>query len=82
MNWAGPAPANCEVTGQPITDRFVDGVVVRSGAWASMHPDTHATLGNGFGIGRGQLFERQPNGTWLCMKGWVPGISHLDGRKF
>lgn len=66
--WHGDVPTVCQVTDQPITDRFVDGATVY-GPWACMSPSGHARYGRGLGTGRGQLYQRQPGGKWLKIDG-------------
>lgn len=66
--WTGKAPARCDITQEPITNRFIDGAT-RMGPWANMTPKSHKQYGIGLGTGRGQLFEKQPDGRWLKIEG-------------
>lgn len=68
VRWNGSVPERCEVGGEPIVGAFVDGAT-RMGPWAVMCPDCHEAYGRGLGVGRGQRYERQPNGAWLKTEG-------------
>lgn len=58
VTWVGQAPEHCDIMpDRKITDAFVDGRV-RGHGWATMHPDTHAAIGCGFGTGNGQLYKK------------------------
>jgi len=61
--WLGGTPDRCEISGEEITDRFVDGAT-KYGPWAIMHPDTHATLGCGLGEGKGQMYQKVGD-SWI-----------------
>lgn len=56
--WLGDIPTKCDVSGDPITDTFIDGRTVM-GPWAIMHPKTHKIYGVGLGIGSGQRYVRE-----------------------
>jgi hypothetical protein len=62
--WASTAPAICDICERPITDKFVDGATL-VGPWGHMCPSCHARMGCGIGVGRGQQYEKQPDGKWL-----------------
>jgi hypothetical protein len=62
--WAGPAPKACDITGEAITDCFIDGATTQ-GPWANMTPKSHKKYGRGLGQGRGQKYEKQEDGKWL-----------------
>lgn len=70
--WLGEVHALDDL-GNPIHDRFVDGMISRehggNGAWAIMTPEAHSAVGTGLGTGRGQLYEKQPDGKWLKING-------------
>jgi len=66
--WHGGVPAICQLTDRPITNRFIDGATTY-GPWACMSPEGHAVYGRGLGTGRGQLYEKQPDGKWLKIDG-------------
>jgi hypothetical protein len=62
-------PQFCQVQeDRKIIDRFVDGKTLY-GPWANMHPETHEVYGVGLGTGRGQMYQKQPDGRWLKIKG-------------
>jgi len=42
------------------------------GQWAYMCPACFSELGVGVKWGRGQLYERQPDGQWLMVGGFPP----------
>lgn len=55
--------------GQPITDSFYDAKTVY-GPWATMSPLSFETHGDGrLGTGRGQRYQRQPDGRYLKVEG-------------
>lgn len=55
--------------GKPITNKIIDGKT-KSGPWAIMSEESYKEWGGfGFGVGRGQLYELQPDGKWLQTKG-------------
>lgn len=68
LYWTADVPTYCEISMQQIIDCFVGGVTPM-GSWGHMHPDTHSDFGCGFGLGRGQKYEKQPDGRWLKTKG-------------
>ena len=59
---------NCDLCDQPITDNFVDGRT-RMGPWACMCMQCHRKNGVGLGLGKGQLFVIQPDGTYKKVAG-------------
>jgi hypothetical protein len=65
----GDLPSKCEMTGKPLTDRFVDGKIRPGGPWGILHPDTFAGYGFTPAPGVGQLYEKQPDGRWLKIGG-------------
>jgi hypothetical protein len=67
--WMGAVPPVCELSGRPILDAFVDGAHPRHGWWANWHPDAFAEIGGVLGTGRGQRYEKQPDGRWLKTEG-------------
>ena len=55
--------------GDEIDKEFIDGAT-RKGSWAIMTPKSWRQHGvRGFGIGRGQRYEKQPDGRWLKVEG-------------
>lgn len=65
--WSGSPPCTCELCGDVIIDEFVDGKL-REGPWALMCPGCHSRHGDGFGTGRGQLYERRTD-KWVLAEG-------------
>ena len=65
--WRGSTPRTDDF-GQVIEDVFVDGKTIM-GPWATMAPASFAEFGVGLGVGRGQKYERQPDGRWLKTEG-------------
>ena len=62
-------PSNCDICHAPITDMFVDGATT-AGPWGNMcWPKCYAKYGRGLGTGKGQKYEKQPNGTFLKTAG-------------
>jgi hypothetical protein len=66
--WIGPAPTQCDLCAEPITDTFIDGKTIM-GPWANMCSNCYEEKGVGLGIGRGQLYGKQADGRWLKTKG-------------
>jgi hypothetical protein len=62
--WVGQPDANCDLCGNPIGKLFVDGRT-RMGSWANMCRACHSAYGLGVGTGKGQRFQKQPDGRWL-----------------
>lgn len=68
--WTGPAPTECATCLNPIQSTFIDGrIPAMGGSWGCMCPECHAVNGVGLGKGRGQQFEKQPDGRWLKTAG-------------
>lgn len=67
--WIGDVPSKCELSDLPIDTLFIDGRIPGRTAWANMHPVTFEKLGGEFGLGRGQLYQKQKNGRWLKIAG-------------
>lgn len=67
--WIGEVPTSCQLSGKRITTKFVDGRVPGMSSWANMHPKYFEALGGTFGMGCGQLYEKQENGRWLKVEG-------------
>lgn len=61
---AEDAPTECQVCDCPITDKFVDGVIVSAG-WAYLCLSCHKSVGIGLGTGRGQQFVRIESGQFV-----------------
>lgn len=66
--WCGDAPTHCDISGRPIVNVFVDGATTL-GPWANMDLKAHRAYGRGLGLGKGQKYEKQPDGKWLKVAG-------------
>ena len=63
--WAGTPPKACDLCKRPITRTFVDGRTAM-GPWAIMCPSCRVAYGPArLGVGLGQKYERQPDGTFV-----------------
>lgn len=58
----------CDVCRKPTPKRFIDGAT-KMGPWADMCEACHRQYGRGLGVGKGQLYEKQENGKFLCIEG-------------
>jgi len=69
--WMGTPPKKCQLCGEPITDTFIDGRVVRKGAtWAIMCSTCHLNEGVGLGLGFGQKYQLDSiNDEWIKIEG-------------
>lgn len=65
--WMGSVPKLDDFQKQ-ITDEFVDGKT-RQGPWATMSLESFKKYGVGLGLGRGQLYQKQPDGKWKKIEG-------------
>ena len=65
--WTGTVE-NCDICHKPITKTFVDGST-RYGPWATMCSQCFHTVGKGLGTGKGQMYQKQANGSWLKIRG-------------
>jgi len=54
--WISPAPKECDLCHQKLTNSFVDGKT-DLGPWGIMCCQCHAIHGSGLGIGRGQQYD-------------------------
>jgi hypothetical protein len=66
--WHGESPDRCIVCRQPFRNSFIDGAT-RAGRWGLLDLACHRVHGLGLGVGKGQLFRRQPDGRWLKTEG-------------
>lgn len=56
--WKGVKITNCDLCQRRIEGRFVDGSTAEGPAsWAIMCPGCHTRSGQGFGLGKGQMYE-------------------------
>lgn len=59
----------CDICKTPIKDEFVDGRVQGISSWALLCLVCHREHGVGLGTGRGQRYQRQPNGSFTKVEG-------------
>lgn len=64
VTWIGSDPSTCQICNRPVVSCFVDGKTY-SGPWATMCLDCHFVHGVGIGLGKGQIFTLQADGSWL-----------------
>lgn len=64
VEWQGSVPLKCDLSGEPITDTFIDGAI-RNGSWGLLCPSCHELYGIGLGIGRGQRYGKLSDGRWI-----------------
>ena len=67
--WAGSNPTHCQINGTPLGDVMYDAMVPSFGQWGNIGEDAFKTHGCSLGTGRGQKYERQPDGRWLKVEG-------------
>lgn len=61
--WCGE-PDPCDGCNKPFEKRFTDGRT-RSGQWGNMCPVCAMNHGMSLGEGRGQQYDKQPDGRWM-----------------
>lgn len=67
-SWSGSPPC-CEISSlHELHGTFIDGKT-QFGPWAMMCPECHTAYGCGLGLGLGQKYTRQPDGSWLKVEG-------------
>ena len=66
--WLGEAPTICDIGGETIQNDFIDGKA-KFGPWGFMCPTCHSRNGYGLGTGKGQHYQKQPDGRWLKVGG-------------
>lgn len=57
----------CDICSKKLRTTMIDGAS-RFG-WANMCKVCHARYGSGLGTGKGQLYKRQVDGSWLKVMG-------------
>jgi hypothetical protein len=68
MYWQGSVPHKDDF-GRAIKNVFIDGKT-RLGPWALMTPVSWKAIGVGsLGLGRGQMYRKQSDGSWLKVEG-------------
>jgi hypothetical protein len=65
--WHGDIPVRCETCDVPITTSFSDCATPHG--WANICNVCVTLQKCTYGIGRGQKYEKQPDGKWLKTKG-------------
>ena len=65
--WMGEVPKQDDFN-NPIKDTFVDGKT-KMGPWAIMGDYSFKKWGVGLGMGKGQKYQKQPDGKWLKIEG-------------
>ena len=65
--WGGSEP-KCDFCGRTTMKKFIDGATI-AGPWAMMCIPCHRTLGMGLGLGKGQLYQKQKDSSWLKIEG-------------
>ena len=66
--WCSSIPECCNICSTPVTDRFIDGRIRTHGSWAIMCTTCHAQYGVGLGLGCGQLYVKDTDGTFVKEK--------------
>lgn len=67
MYYTNP-PDVCDIDGKPFDTRMYD-CKTKSGPWGNICHTCYLKHGVGLGTGRGQKYERQPDGRWLKVAG-------------
>ncbi len=64
----------CGICGCDLNSRglHVDGRISGDLLWSNMCADCFKRVGEGIGWGKGQIYARQPNGTWRLVAGFQP----------
>ena len=67
-------PASCDICSSSFEKStfFIDGGVEGTMAWANMCPKCFASRGQGIAWGKGQLYMRQDDGSWVMAAGFPP----------
>lgn len=61
-------PKKCQVCHREIEDVVIDGQL-RQGQWGYMCPSCHKNHGVGLGVGLGQKYQKQADGTFVKVEG-------------
>lgn len=71
-HWRGDVPTACDVCGDSILEIFVD-CKTKMGPWGCLCVDCHTQHGFGFGVGRGQKYQKiecvPPPCRWVKIEG-------------
>lgn len=67
-------PTTCDICSGSLDKYtfFIDGVVEGTMEWANMCPQCFTSRGQGVAWGKGQLYMRQEDGTWVMTAGFPP----------
>lgn len=66
--WNGSLPDVCQISKRPFNGVMYDAHIPGAG-WANINHDAFVRLGCSLGVGRGQKYELQDDGRWLCTAG-------------
>lgn len=68
------APDVCDCCGESFDGQqyMIDGAIKGSIAWANMCAGCFSREGKGIGWGKGQLYLKQDDGSWLMVAGFPP----------
>jgi hypothetical protein len=72
--WISEPPVRCDLSGGLIAKEFVDGRLPGNTQWGCFDPVIFARLGGKYGLGLGQRYEKQAEGSddagrWLKVEG-------------
>uniref|UniRef100_A0A6M3L6X0 Putative HNH endonuclease n=1 Tax=viral metagenome TaxID=1070528 RepID=A0A6M3L6X0_9ZZZZ len=65
--WLGSEP-KCDFCGRTSMKKFIDGATA-VGPWAMMCVACFNIYGRGLGLGKGQLYQKQKDSSWLKIGG-------------
>ena len=71
---SSPDPETCGMCSKDLKEEkyYVDGALKLSGAWTYMCPKCFFEHGEGIGLGEGQLYIQETDGSWLLVAGFCP----------
>lgn len=67
--YMGTPPANCDLCGEDITDKFYDAHVPRYGQWGNVCPGCFASERCATGTGAGQEYTKNADGKFIKTAG-------------
>jgi len=67
LYWTGHLDPDCQVCHQPFGTRMYDAPY--GGPWGNICQQCFDRNGNRLGIGKGQAYDLQADGRWLCVGG-------------
>jgi len=56
--WWGSPITRCDICQDPITNKFIDVKIKKTGKWVIMCPTCHSVVGDKLGIGFGQSYHK------------------------